>query len=87
VKDTVVTGQYGSHSCRRGDAGAVATTTSPSAAEQAIVISTLTGYDDRSRRARLQDVSGMMRAIEYDDPERAARLRIEERELEAGGLN
>ena len=36
-------GQYGLHSCRRGDAGAVATRTSASAAEQAIVISTLTG--------------------------------------------
>src|SRR6476661_6357700 len=34
-------GQYGSHSCRSGDAGAVATTTSASAAEQAM-ISTLT---------------------------------------------
>jgi hypothetical protein len=36
-------GQYGSHSCRSGDAGAVATTTSASAPKQAIVISTLTG--------------------------------------------
>ena len=36
-------GQYGLHSCRSGDAGAVATTTSASAPKQAIVISTLTG--------------------------------------------
>jgi hypothetical protein len=43
VNDTTVMGQYGSHSCRSGDAGAVATTTSASAPKQAIVISTLTG--------------------------------------------
>ena len=78
-------GQNGSHSCRRGDAGAVATTTSPSAAEQAIVISTLTG----TTIGHVERVSKtwVMRAIEYDDPELAAKLRIEERELEAGGPN
>ena len=43
MNDTIVMGQNGLHSCRSGDAGAVATTTSVSAAEQAIVISTLTG--------------------------------------------
>ena len=42
MNDTGVIGQYGSHSCRSGDAGAVATTTSASAPEQAIVFSTLT---------------------------------------------
>src|SRR5262245_12008735 len=36
-------GQYGSHSSRSGDAGGVATTTSASAAEHAIAISTFTG--------------------------------------------
>ena len=42
MNDTFEMGQNGSHSCRSGDAGAVATTTSASAAEQAM-ISTLTG--------------------------------------------
>ena len=32
-------------------------------------------------------MSGVMRAIEYDDPEATAKLRIEERALDAGGLN
>ena len=42
VNDTFEMGQNGLHPCRSGDAAAVATTTSASAAEQAIAISTLT---------------------------------------------
>ena len=42
VNDNSVMGQYGLHSCRSGDAAAVATTTSASTPEQAIAISTLT---------------------------------------------
>ena len=79
MNDTFVMGQYGSHSCRRGDAGAVATTTSASAAEQAM-ISTLTGRkigqvervdktcfgDEASRQARDLDQLEPMRLDELD---------------------
>src|SRR4029077_5545702 len=73
-------GQYGSHSCRRGGAGAVARKTSASAAEQAM-ISPLTGRkigqvervdktcfgDEASRQARALDQLEPMRLDELDD--------------------
>jgi hypothetical protein len=44
-------------------------------------------FESRRDLVRCEDADRFINEVRGDDPEVAAKLRIEERELEAGGLN
>jgi hypothetical protein len=45
------------------------------------------GRSGEGCRSEVQDAERFIEEVRGDDPEMAAKMRIEERELEAGGLN